>query len=135
RSTLLLGKLAVDLETGLRGYVLTGNNRFLEPWRSARDAMPYAVRHLQQLVANDPAQQKRVRELVAPIDEYLHDYSIPMAKIARISPSAARSPGATRLADGDLSTRLHEEGLGEIYELTRAFNSMAVALEQGKREL
>ena len=68
RSTLVLEKLVVDLETGLRGFVLTGNEKFLDPWRKARRSMPYAIRHLQALVPKDDrAQQKReVNDLIAP---------------------------------------------------------------------
>ena len=43
--------------------------------------------------------------------------------------------GASRVAGGDLSTRLPEGGAAEIDTLTRAFNAMARSLEQGKREL
>jgi signal transduction histidine kinase len=43
--------------------------------------------------------------------------------------------GASRLAGGDLSLRLEEGGPGEVGELTRAFNTMAEALEEGRSEL
>jgi signal transduction histidine kinase len=43
--------------------------------------------------------------------------------------------GASRLAAGELSLRLHEGGPGEIGELTRSFNAMAERLEHGRREL
>jgi signal transduction histidine kinase len=43
--------------------------------------------------------------------------------------------GASRVAAGDLSTRLPERGAAEIHELTSAFNAMARSLEQGKRDL
>ena len=43
--------------------------------------------------------------------------------------------GASQVALGDLSTRLPEGGAAEIDTLTRAFNTMARSLEQGKREL
>jgi signal transduction histidine kinase len=45
------------------------------------------------------------------------------------------SQGATRVAAGDLSTRLAEKGSAEIGELTRAFNAMARSLDRGQREL
>ena len=36
-----LEKLAIDLETGVRGYALTrGDERFLQPYRSARRQLP-----------------------------------------------------------------------------------------------
>jgi signal transduction histidine kinase/HAMP domain-containing protein len=34
-------KLVLDLETGTRGYVITRDRRFLEPWRSAQQALPH----------------------------------------------------------------------------------------------
>jgi signal transduction histidine kinase len=43
--------------------------------------------------------------------------------------------GASRVAAGDLSTRLPEQGAAELHELTEAFNAMARSLEAGKREL
>jgi signal transduction histidine kinase len=43
--------------------------------------------------------------------------------------------GASRVAGGDLSTRLPEDGAAEIATLTRSFNAMAQSLEQSKREL
>jgi signal transduction histidine kinase len=43
--------------------------------------------------------------------------------------------GATRLAGGELSTRLRPTGPAEVRELTHAFNRMAERLEQSRREL
>src|SRR5207237_1357076 len=43
--------------------------------------------------------------------------------------------GAAGLAGGDLTTRLRPQGVGEVEELTHAFNRMAERLEAGRREL
>jgi signal transduction histidine kinase len=43
--------------------------------------------------------------------------------------------GAARLAGGDLTTRLDPHGIGEVEELTQAFNRMAERLEASRREL
>jgi signal transduction histidine kinase len=43
--------------------------------------------------------------------------------------------GASRLAAGELTLRLREEGPGEIGELTRSFNEMAERLEQNRAAL
>jgi signal transduction histidine kinase len=43
--------------------------------------------------------------------------------------------GATRIAAGDLSTRIPQGGPAEIRELTTAFNSMAESVEHGRRTL
>jgi CHASE3 domain sensor protein len=41
-----LEELVIDLETGVRGYVITRQERFLEPWRNARAKFPGEARTL-----------------------------------------------------------------------------------------
>ena len=211
-ATLSLEKLVVDLETGLRGHVLTGEQRFLEPWTQALRELPARSQVLERLAQSDPAQVRRARAIGRSINGYVVDYGLPLLEIVQENPAAARSPaataegkqrtdairalfrnflqaenaraaasasnaddrsnlaialgisglfasagliilfgllqarsiarpvrdvaeGATRLAGGDLSLRLHEGGPGEVGELTRAFNTMAEALDQGRSEL
>jgi len=43
--------------------------------------------------------------------------------------------GAARIASGDFSIRIPQQGPAEIRELTGAFNSMASSVEQGRRNL
>ena len=50
-------------------------------------------------------------------------------------PVRAVADGANRIAGGELSLRLPEEGPGEVGELTRAFNEMAERLEESHHEL
>ncbi len=50
------------------------------------------------------------------------------------APVRTVADGATRVAAGDLTTRLPEHGAAEIHALTRAFNVMARSLEQSRRE-
>lgn len=37
-------KLTVDLETGMRGYLLSGDEKFLEPYETARPRVAVAVK-------------------------------------------------------------------------------------------
>jgi signal transduction histidine kinase len=50
-------------------------------------------------------------------------------------PLRGAAAGASRLADGDLSTRLAQSGPGEVGELTRSFNDMAQKLQSNRLEL
>jgi signal transduction histidine kinase len=211
-ATLSLEKLLVDLENGLRGYVLTGQRRFLQPWNRAREELPMRAAALEELAQADPQQQRRARQIIDSIEAYIVDHGEPILAFDRPELAAARSPtataagkrrtdgirtqfarflrsenaraaasaesadeqsnlaialgvsglfasaalivlfgllqarsiarpvrdvaeGATRLAGGDLSLRLHEGGPGEVGDLTRAFNTMAEALDQGRSEL
>jgi signal transduction histidine kinase len=53
----------VDQETGVRGYLITGDERFLEPYRGGSTAYTAAMEKLRDLAADDPAQRSRLDEL------------------------------------------------------------------------
>ncbi len=211
-ATLALETIVLDLETGGRGFALTGNPRLLDPWRAARQELTPGIAKLAGLVARDEDRRGPVRSLVELIRAYETDYSIPLVAIARENPAAARTPlaiaegqrrseqirerfrsllaaegalavkdaaearrtasraltlglagiglcaaiallfgaylarsivrpvrqvaaGASRLAAGDLTTRLAGAGPAEVGNLTASFNAMAKSLEHSRTEL
>jgi PAS domain S-box-containing protein len=58
-----------DLETGQRGYLLTGRREFLEPYLGSYDRSSEAVGHLSGQVAGD-AQRERVRQLGDQLEDW-----------------------------------------------------------------
>jgi len=60
-----------DAETGQRGYLLTGEERYLEPYHSAIARVNVQVVGLQQLTADNNQQQQRIRDLKIAIDSQL----------------------------------------------------------------
>ncbi len=52
-----------DIEDGARGYVITGDEEYLEPYRAARAVVDASIRELRQLVADDASQQQRLDAL------------------------------------------------------------------------
>jgi CHASE3 domain sensor protein len=52
-----------NTETGLRGYIITGNERFLKPYTEHRMHIMPAVKKLQELVADNSQQRKRLDSL------------------------------------------------------------------------
>ncbi|WP_042701690.1 methyl-accepting chemotaxis protein [Azospirillum sp. B506] len=53
----------VDQETGLRGYLVSGDQAFLEPYRSGGQAFDRALAEVKSLTADNPQQQARLEEL------------------------------------------------------------------------
>ncbi|WP_035056148.1 methyl-accepting chemotaxis protein [Andreprevotia chitinilytica] len=52
-----------DAETGQRGYLITGEDRYLEPYNSAGPKLDAAMRNLKTLTADNPEQQKRLASI------------------------------------------------------------------------
>jgi signal transduction histidine kinase len=90
-----LERLVIDLETGQRGFVITGEERFLQPWQAARNSFPGQARTLERLVAGNPEQHRRAQRIAQATTSYLRDYSIPLVTTARRDPAAARTVAAT----------------------------------------
>ena len=58
-------KLSVDMETGMRGFLLTGDERFLDPYEVAKPAISTELQNLEELVADNPTQVDRFKRLAA----------------------------------------------------------------------
>jgi PAS domain S-box-containing protein len=58
-----LMRYMVDMETGVRGYHLTGDRSFLDPYQAAKVRVPEQQALLLRLTADTPDQQRRFREI------------------------------------------------------------------------
>jgi PAS domain S-box-containing protein len=58
-----LMRYMVDMETGVRGYHLTGDKSFLEPYNIAKAKVPDQQALLMKLTAETPDQQRRFKEI------------------------------------------------------------------------
>jgi CHASE3 domain sensor protein len=63
--------LLTEAETGQRGYLLTGDESYLEPNIQALTALPGVLAKLKDLTADNQTQQQRIRELERLADERL----------------------------------------------------------------
>jgi len=61
----------VDAETGQRGYLLTGNVAYLEPYRKAIKSLGQETRDLKDLASDNPNEQKRIQAMEPLIEKKL----------------------------------------------------------------
>src|SRR5579863_10363021 len=60
----------IDQETGLRAYLLTSDERFLQPLYEARKEARKLEAQLQQLISDDPEQLTRIKESAVAFREW-----------------------------------------------------------------
>jgi C4-dicarboxylate-specific signal transduction histidine kinase len=53
----------VDQETGVRGYLVTGNEKFLDPYHRGSNAYTAAIKKIKALTLDNPGQQSRLNSL------------------------------------------------------------------------
>jgi two-component system, sensor histidine kinase and response regulator len=106
----------VDMETGLRGYLLTGENRFLEPYESGRASYRDRLDTLDALVRN-AAQRRRLHELRPAAEAYVEHYAEPLRDHGR---SLSHQGTLVAVADGER----------RVADLRARFSEFKVAGEQ-----
>ncbi|MCU7213693.1 response regulator [Pseudomonas sp. VE 196-7] len=77
-------KLTVDLETGMRGFLLSGDEHFLDPYETAKPRINVALNTLLELTADNPVQTDRLRRLQALQTEWAN-YAQSMIDLQRSS--------------------------------------------------
>nr|WP_313403835.1 methyl-accepting chemotaxis protein [Pseudomonas sp.] len=63
----------INIETGARGFAITGRDQFLEPLQAGEKDFREHMAHVRQLTRDNPAQQRRFAELQALHDQWLSE--------------------------------------------------------------
>ena len=90
-----LQRSVLNLESGLRGYVATGRDRELEPWKQGVQTYPGQLRRLRDLASDDTRSRARVRAIETEVDDYVNLWGRPLLELADERLPAARDAFAT----------------------------------------
>ncbi|KTT66351.1 chemotaxis protein CheY [Pseudomonas oryzihabitans] len=113
-------RLVVDLETGMRGYLLSGNTNFLQPYERALPDFEPQLDELKTLVSDSAVQVRRLERIEAVHREW-RDY-------------ASRVIEARRLG-GDFQTPLNDgQGKNRIDSIRRDYTDFIAYEEQMRAE-
>jgi len=93
--------VAIDLQTGMRGYVITRDERFLEPFVKARQELPALSAELLGLIV-DPGQRNQATAIIDQIKTYESEFAGVVVATARVDPPLAKA----MVSDGEGRLRL-----------------------------
>jgi methyl-accepting chemotaxis protein len=82
----------VDIETGERGFALTGKDASLEPYNAGKEAFRQHLEAARKLTADNPRQQSRLQELSAEQQKWLDSAIDPTIKLRRATQDADMAP-------------------------------------------
>lgn len=83
-------RLVVDLETGFRGYVLTGQPRYLKPFRDASDHLSLVGDSLTDMVHSRGRQHQLIREVRRDVQQLMAEKSRLIHAVETGHPSEAK---------------------------------------------
>ncbi|MBV8590032.1 MAG: CHASE3 domain-containing protein, partial [Acetobacteraceae bacterium] len=101
-----------DAERGQRGFLITGDDAYLEPYRAGLKEAPQRLRELQQLTSENPAQQRRIGELDTQIGRKLAEMQRTIEARQQLGFDAAR-----RIVETDI-------GLDAMRTITRLIDAI-----------
>jgi len=87
-----------NAESGVRGYVLAGDERFLELFQAESEAVARKVQDLRQLTADNPAQQHRMAVLMPLIEE---KFSMMRRKMVELQRHEGIAPAMRQFRTGE----------------------------------
>lgn len=113
RSERLLS-LVKDAETAQRGYLLTGEEYYLHPYRAATQSLQPELQRLQQQIQDNPQQHQQIRRLALLVNEKLEDLK------QKIELQRSRGPAA---ALSLVKTDRGQQLMDEIRQVTQEFQT------------
>jgi signal transduction histidine kinase len=118
-----LERLSVDLETGERGYVITGDPRFLQPYDDASEQIPHATAAFLRVI-RDPGLHAAAERIGADLTTYRRAWVDRIVARARTDREAAAAMVATRRGKNRL------DALRDEFDDFRARNADVAARRQ-----
>lgn len=84
-----IAKNAVDMETGQRGFIITGEDKYLDPYNAGKTQWDENYEALYQLVSDNPAQQEKLDQIKTKIEDWIQVAGEATIAMKRAGDSAA----------------------------------------------
>jgi len=132
RNSASLQRNIIDMETGMRGFLLNGNDTFLQPYFQAKDQLPNLLQETKSFVAGSPEQTRKINDIVRLQGRLQYTYAEPLIALKRSD--------TTQIADLKVITELDSLVLGEkilmdsIRTAFRDFNAYEYKVREERRE-
>jgi PAS domain S-box-containing protein len=118
------------LETGHRGYLLTGDAAYLEPFERRRELIKKRVEELTVLILDSPRQRKRIMKIQEIVQNWLDGVALPQMTVRKSKPVLSLAE-ATPDTGGPLGHSL----LNQAREILQSLqNEEQIVLNQRMRE-
>ncbi len=117
-----LERLVTDLESGVRGFIITNDGDSLRQWEAARGELPDESASLERLAAGSGAdQEQRARRIVQDSEAYIREYSAPLVADIRANPRSQRS--VTTIEEGERRLTLIRAQFDRFQQIQRGISS------------
>ena len=131
RNSAALQRNIIDMETGLRGFLLNGNETFLQPYYAAKDQLASLFEETKRFIEDSPEQTQKINRIIRLQKDFQDNYAEPLISMVRSD---------TLNGDSDIYTKIDSLVLGEkaitdsIRMTFREFNAHEYQIREDRRQ-
>ena len=125
-----LEKLVVDLETGQRGFLITGRETFLEPYTNANNSLDAEFTSLSELVDDNPPQVARITGVERLLNEWREEAGTPEIDTRRaVNAGTASMSDVADLIQAEVGKALMDEMRAVLAEFVAVEEELLIERE------
>ena len=124
---------AIDMETGMRGFLLAGQDAFLEPFEAGNARFSSLVDDLSETVSDNPAQVELLGEMSNTITQWQTDVVLPMIELRRLIGNAETMDDMADLV-GEERGRQYFDQFRAVMDAFRAEEESLMVVRQASNE-
>jgi signal transduction histidine kinase len=125
----------IDMETGLRGYLLTGNEVFLEPYYVAENQLPGMYTDLRKLVKNAPVQLEYLNQISDIQTRWQKTFSEKLITEKKAQKNSSLEGLAGLTSASEVINLKGKQMTDEIRNLFKGFTSMEYAKRKSNEKI
>ncbi|MBF9252323.1 CHASE3 domain-containing protein [Pontibacter sp. 172403-2] len=134
RNSAALQRNVIDMETGLRGYLLNGNPAFLQPYVQAKEQLPALFREIKHFTVNSPEQTEKLNTIIQLQTHWQDELAEPLIRLKQ-QDSVSLTPAASRYNIKLDSLVLEEKTVMDSIRVAfRQFNAAEYRVRDIRRE-
>ena len=131
RNSAALQRNIIDMETGLRGFLLNGNETFLRPYYSAKDMLANLFDETRRFTADTPEQTEKIDKIIRLQKEFQENYAEPLIALVRADTVPSEIDYSARID----SLVLGEKAITDSIRVTfREFNAYEYQVREDRRQ-
>ncbi|PIQ20675.1 MAG: histidine kinase [Cytophagales bacterium CG18_big_fil_WC_8_21_14_2_50_42_9] len=133
RSSSALQRYIIDMETGMRGFLLTGNEVFLEPYQVATSQLPAMFKELATRVKDSPVQKAQLEQIQTTHNRWYTKFAEPLIVQKRNS-NQEPTAGLDALKNADVAmNKQGKEMMDSMRQMFKNFNAIEYRVREARR--
>ena len=133
RSSSALQRNIIDMETGMRGFLLTGNEVFLEPYQVASSQLPAMFKELAEWVQNSPVQKAQLEQIRVTHTRWHQKFAEPLISQKRNSTQEPTAGLATLSNTGEDMNKQGKLMMDSMRQMFKDFNAIEYRVREARR--